>query len=136
MRLLTILQLAGFAVLTLPTVARTQSADSARVSIHEIEAAEHRWDDLKTDPKVPQLQRANALVREGKLDEAVAQYRSLTKRSNWRALFNLGLVAYQRGDYTNALLWFRASYGGHRDHTCLEYIRNTRRILQERKQSP
>ncbi len=129
------LWLAGLVALCLPALARGQSADSGRISIPALKAAERRWDDLKTDPDVPELQRANALARDGKLDEAVAMYRSLTRRSNSRALFNLGLVAYQRGDFSNALLWFRASYGGHRDHACLEYIRNTRRILQERTPS-
>ncbi len=118
-------------ILVAPACGFAQVPDTLRVGIHQMESAEHRWDDLKIDPKVPELRKANELVRQGKIDEAVAKYKALSKKTNARALFNLGLVAFQRGDYRDALRWFRASYGARRDRTCLDYIRNTRRIIQE-----
>ena len=124
-------QLTAIIILCIPLLTQAQESDSARVSIHQLEAQQHRWDDLKTDAKVPELQRANDLVRQGKVDEGARVYRKLIKRSRSRALFNLGLVAYQQGSFRDALRWFRSSYQVRRDPKCLSYIQNVRRIIRE-----
>ncbi|MBM4162497.1 MAG: tetratricopeptide repeat protein [Ignavibacteria bacterium] len=126
------LGLVCFLLLTFP--ASAQEPDSARISIHQMESELHRWDALKTHPRVPELQQGAELARQGDLKGAIQAFQRAAPKRGSLAYFNLGVVYFETGELEKALRYFRLSHRASRDSVCLEYLRNTQRLINERKQ--
>lgn len=109
-----------------------QVIDSARISIHQFESQLHRWDDLKVDPAFPEFGRGKEYAQNGYLEKAKDEFRIGLKNNLDYAYFDIGLIAFYEGKFSEALSYFQDSCQV-RDSLCLEYVENTQRILQERE---
>ena len=49
------------------------------------------------------------------------------------AYFNLGVVYFETQKPDKALRYFRLSYRARKDSVCLDYLKNTERLINERK---
>ena len=126
------LWLVCFLVLTLP--ASAQEPDSTRISIHQMESELHRWDALKTHPRVPELKQGAELARQGDFKGAIRAFQQAAPKRRSFAYFNLGVVYFETGKLEKALRYFRLSHRARKDSVCLEYLGNTQRLINERKQ--
>jgi tetratricopeptide (TPR) repeat protein len=121
-------------VLLLPSSAATQDSDSVKVGIHQSEAELHRWDGMKIHPSVPQLQRGVEMARTGDLIGAVRAFQKAAPARPSMAYFNLGLISFETGKLEQALRYFRLSYRARKDSACRDYLQNTERLINERRQ--
>jgi tetratricopeptide (TPR) repeat protein len=111
--------------------ALTQERDSTRIGIHRLESESHRWDVLRTHPAVPELKRGNELVRQGDINGAFHMFRRAAYRRAYIAHFNMGIVYFETGKLKQALQYLQRSYRARKDSVCLEYLRNTQRLMKE-----
>jgi tetratricopeptide (TPR) repeat protein len=117
-------------VIAIGMPALAQDPDSARPGIHQLEADEHRWDVLRTDPAVPALARGKAFAREGRYDEATKEFRKAVKTRRTAANFNLGVLFYEQGRYVLALKYLDIAKRAKRDSVVLEYYFNAKRLAK------
>jgi hypothetical protein len=115
-------------------IAKAQDRDSARVSIHQTEAGMHRWDNMKVHPSVPQLQKGVEMARKGEMRGAIRAFQKAAPARPSMAYFNLGMVYFETGSFEQAHRYFRLSYRARKDSLCLDYLRNTERLIKEHKQ--
>lgn len=122
-------------VLVLSISAVAQDRDSARVGIHQSEAEMHRWDNMKVHSSVPQLQKGAELARKGDVSGAIRAFQKAAPARPSMAYFNLGVVYFETRRLEQALRYFRLSYRARKDSVCLDYLRNTERLIHENKKS-
>ncbi len=118
--------------LLLAAVALAQGPDSARISIHQLEAEGHRWDVLRTDSVAPSLQRGKEYAVEGEYAEAEKQFRKALRRKRADALFDLGVVHLYQDKLDESLRFFRRSNAVKPDSLCREQIHEIERRIRER----
>jgi tetratricopeptide (TPR) repeat protein len=121
-----------FLMLSGPAIA--QDPDSTRIGIHQTESELHRWDILKTHASVPQLQQGAELARQGDIKGAIRAFQKAAPGRPSMAYFDLGVVYFETGKLEQALRYFRLSLRARKDSACFEYLRNTQRLLKERRQ--
>jgi tetratricopeptide (TPR) repeat protein len=121
-----------FLILSGPAIA--QEPDSTRIGIHQTESELHRWDILKTHASVPQLQRGAELARQGDIKGAIRAFQKAAPGRPSMAYFDLGIVYFETGKLEQALRYFQLSHRARKDSDCFDYLRNTQRLLKERKQ--
>ena len=107
--------------------------DTTRISIHQQEAELHRWDVLKTHPFVPQLQLGAESARTGDIKGAIRFFQKAAPGRPSMAYFNLGVVYFETQKFDQALRYLNLSYRARRDSVCLDYLKNTERLINERK---
>ena len=107
--------------------------DSTRISIHQQDAELHRWDVLKAHPSVPQLNQGAESARNGDLKDAIRFFQKAAPGRPSMAYFNLGVVYFETQKLDRALRYFRLSYRARKDSVCLDYLKNTERLIGERK---
>jgi tetratricopeptide (TPR) repeat protein len=107
--------------------------DSTRVSIHQQESELHRWDVLKTHSSVPQLQQGAEAARRGDLKGAIRLFQKAAPGRPSFAYFNLGVAYFESQQFEKALRYFKLSHRARRDSVCLDYLKNTERLINERK---
>lgn len=115
------------------SVAEAQNPDSLNVGIHQAESESHRWDVLKTHPRIPELEKGAELARRGDMNGAIRAFQKAAPARKSYAYFNLGVVYFEAGNFSRARRYFQLSYNARRDPVCLEYLLNSRRLVKERK---
>jgi tetratricopeptide (TPR) repeat protein len=124
------------ATLLFLSAACAQELDSARVGIHQLESNLHRWDVLRVDSLFPELIKGKEAAQQGRLDEAEAEFKSGLKHHEAKAFFDLGVLAFERQRYKQALSFFRKCARIQKDSTVPNYIGNTERLLRLREEHP
>jgi Flp pilus assembly protein TadD len=89
---------------------------------------------LKTHASVPQLQQGAELARQGDIKGAIRAFQKAAPGRPSMAYFDLGVVYFETGKLEQALRYFRLSLRARKDSACFEYLRNTQRLLKERRQ--
>lgn len=107
--------------------------DTTRIGIHQQEAELHRWDVLKTHASVPQLQQGSEAARNGDINGAIRLFQKAAPGRPSMAYFNLGVVYFETQKFDQALRYFKLSYRARKDSVCLDYLKNTERLINERK---
>ena len=90
---------------------------------------------MKIHSSAPHLQIGIELARKGDISGAIRAFQKAAPSRPSMAYFNLGVVYFETGRFEQALRYFRLSYRARKDSVCLDYLRNTERLVQEHKQS-
>lgn len=107
--------------------------DSTRIGIHQQEAELHRWDVLKTHRSVPQMQKGVEAARNGDIKGAIRWFQKGAPGRASMAYFNLGVIYFEAQKPDQALRYFKLSYRARKDSVCLDFLKNTERLINERK---
>jgi len=113
-----------------------QEPDSLRVGIHQLEAEEHRWDDVKLVQGVGAFVHGKAAAIAGDLKQAIAEFQKGARKNRAAAYFNIGLVYFHMNNYPAAIGYFKKSERIRRDALSRTYRRNAERILKEKTKAP
>ena len=88
---------------------------------------------MKTHRLVPQLQEGAEAARNGDIKGAIRWFQKAAPGRPSMAYFNLGVVYFETQQFDKALRYFKLSYRARKDPVCLDYLRNTERLINERK---
>jgi tetratricopeptide (TPR) repeat protein len=108
--------------------------DSARIGIHQQEAELHRWDVLRTHHSVPEFGRGVESAQKGDIKDAIRWFQKGAPGRASMAYFNLGVVYFETQEFEKALRYLKLSYRARKDSVCLDYLQNTERLINKRKQ--
>jgi hypothetical protein len=115
-----------------PGLLSAQEEGTRRVGIHELQADEHCWDAVRTDPAVPGFALGKQLAIEGRYHEAELEFRTGLEIRRAVAQFNMGLLDFNQAKYWNACTHFRTAYRMKRDTVFRDYLRDARRLARGR----
>lgn len=108
--------------------------DSTRIGIHQLDAELHRWDILRTHHSVPEFGQGVESAQKGDIKGAIRWFQKGAPGRASMAYFNLGVVYFETQQFDKALRYLKLSYRARKDSACLDYLQNTERLINERKQ--
>jgi tetratricopeptide (TPR) repeat protein len=112
-----------------------QNADSLRISIHQMESEQHRWDDLKLVQGNGEFVHGKACAMSGDVKQAIVHFQKGARKNKAAAYFNIGLAYFQLHNYPVAIQYFKKSERVKYDPVCRSYQKAAARILKEQSKA-
>ncbi len=113
------------------SAAAAQQPDSARIGIHELEARQHLWDDVKLVKGVGAFVHGKACAVRGDLKQAIVEFEKGVRRNRAAAYYNIGLTYFHMHEYAKAIQYFKRSERIRPDVRCRMYRQTATRLLKE-----